>query len=150
MTYAAFTDELEKIAGFRDLWQGFLDLFRSKDQKLNKRIEYQFDPKAGPDKWNKFLKNVKNPDYAKKVMDHPMADEKLKLHTESMHSLAKGDVVNKIKSSRLPGRTYEIRKISGGNLGCMCPDWRFKGSVNPGYECKHIQAHKQGKLKADD
>jgi hypothetical protein len=102
------------------------------------------------DKWDKYLKHVGNPEFAKRVSSHPMADEKLKLHTESMHQLAKGGIVDKIQSSRLPGRTYEIRKISGGALACTCPDWRFKGSVNPGYECKHIQAHKQGKIRAED
>ena len=43
----------------------------------------------------------------------------------------------------------EIREIPEG-LGCTCPDWRFNGSIKPGYKCKHVQAHQAGLVKAVD
>lgn len=149
ITYAAFADELEKIAGLRDLWQRFLDLFRGRESKAKRRSEYFFSPKAGKEKWTKFIRDVRDPAYLKRIKRHPGADETLKLHASSMHDLSRGRTVGKIKSSRLTGRTYEVKKLPGDKLGCTCGDWRFKGSVNPGYECKHIRAFRQGKLKAD-
>ena len=148
VSLTAFQDELEKIAGLGDLWQSFLDVFRSQDKKVQRKVDYQFSPKAGPDKWGKLVKNVRDKKFVDALAKHPDSDEKLVQHAQSMHDLSRGRTVGKIRSSRLPGRSYEIRKIGGG-LGCTCPDWRFKGSINPGYECKHVRAHKQGKVKAD-
>jgi hypothetical protein len=149
VTLAAFSDELEKIAGIKDWWRSFLDLFKSKgqDDKTQRRVDYHFSSKAGPDKWNKFIRNAQDPKFVEQIAKHDQADPKLIQHAKSMHDLMKGTTTGKIKSSRLPGRTYEIHKIPGG-LGCTCPDWRYKGSVTPGYECKHIKAHKAGKVKA--
>lgn len=144
----AFQDELTKIAGIGDIWQSFLDVFRPEDKRVQRKVDYQFSPKAGADKWDKLVKNVHNQKFVDQLAKHPEADETLAQHAQSMHDLAKGKTVGKIKSSRLPGRSYEVKKIGGG-MGCTCPDWRFKGSVNPGYECKHIRAHKLGKVRAD-
>jgi hypothetical protein len=83
----------------------------------------------------------------KALAQHKKADPKLIQHTQSMHALAKGKTVGKIQSSTLSGKTYEVRKIPAG-FACQCNDWRYKGSVTPGYECKHIRAYKAGKLRA--
>lgn len=149
-TVAAFNDELEKIAGWGflgRLWSKFTSLFRpeSRDQK---RVDYHFSPKAGPEKWNKFAKNVRRKGFVDKVVEHPNADSKLIQHAKSMHDMSRGKTVGKIYSSRLPGRSYEIRSTPSG-LACTCPDWRFKSSVSPGRPCKHIKAHLAGKTKAD-
>lgn len=144
---SAFSDELEKIAGLGDLWQRFLDLFRSEDSKIKRRVDYHFSPKASSDKWGKLIRNARNQKFVDALKRHDQADDKLVTHTQSMHDLSRGKPVGKIQSSTLPGRTYEIRKIPGG-LGCQCNDWRFKGSVTPGYECKHIRAYKAGKVRA--
>jgi hypothetical protein len=146
----AFSDELCKIAGLRDAWEGFLDRFRGEDRKAKRRVEYHFSTKAGPDRWDKFVGNVKSPAFARQVMAHPLADEKLVMHTQSMHDLANAPTVGKILSSRLPGKSYEVKELPIGRLGCTCADWRFRGSVNPAYECKHIKAFREGKAKADD
>ena len=149
VTLIAFQDELTKIAGIRDFWQNFLDIFRTKDEKVQRKVNYQFSPKAGPDKWDKLVHNVRDQKFVDALAEHPDADETLVQHAQGMHDLSRGKPVGKILSSRLPGRSYEIKKMGNGRLGCTCPDWRFKGSINPGYECKHIQAYKQGKVKAD-
>jgi hypothetical protein len=149
VTFTAFRDELCKIAGWKDLWNKFTDFFRTQDARVNRRVDYHFSPQAGPDKWNKFIRNVEDPEFVNKIVRHPDADAKLIQHAKSMHDLTQGKTVGVIKSSRLPGKTYEIRKVPGG-LACTCPDWRFKGSINPGYECKHIKAYQEGKKVADD
>lgn len=146
----AFSDELEKIAGWKSLWQRFVDVFRTEDDKTQRRVNLHFDPKTVDTKWDKFLVRVGDPSYYKRFVRHPAVDEKLKLHAESMHNLQRANTLGKIQSSRLPGRSYEIRELPDGTLGCTCPDWRFKGSVNPGYECKHIKAFKRGIPRVED
>jgi hypothetical protein len=152
VSLTAFGDELSKIAGLKEWWRSFLGLFRTKPKepakpKVDKLVDYHFSPKAGDDRWDKFVKNIRSPEFVAGITSHPLADEKLKQHAQSMHEMARGQTVGKIQSSRLPGRSYEIKDTPGG-LACTCPDWRFKGSVNPGYECKHIKAHNAGKVKA--
>lgn len=152
---ASFQDELTKMAGLGELWDKLLNLFpigrlvAKKDPKTKADLlaEYHFSPKAGDDRWDKLSKNVRDPKYVASITKHPMADEKLVQHVKAMHDMSRGATVGKIQSSRLPGRSYEIKEISNG-LACTCPDWRFKGSVNPGYECKHIRAHHAGKARA--
>lgn len=146
VSLSAFEDELEKIAGW-DLWQRFLDVFRTKDDRAQRRVDYHFSPKASSDKWNKLIRNASDPAFVAAIAQHKKSDSKLVQHTKSMHDLAKGKPAGKIQSSTLPGKTYEVRKIPSG-FGCQCNDWRYKGSVSPGYECKHIRAHKAGKLRA--
>ena len=162
VTVNAFYDELTKMAGIGDLWHKLLHFFRSKTgigrmfgkeeepKEKSKAIllaEYHFSPKAGDDKWDKFVKNVRDPKFVEAIASHPQADRKLVQHTKSMYEMSRGPTVGKVKSFRLPGRSYEVKKIPGG-LACTCPDWRFKGSVNPGYECKHIRAYRAGKVEA--
>jgi len=148
VTLNAFSNELQKMAGLGDLWQRVLDVFRTPDEKVNKRVEYHFSSRAGSDRWDKFLKNVPNSDFVDQLAKHPDADPMLVTHARSMHALARAPAVNKIQSEKLPGQTYEVKKLPAGDFGCTCNDWRFKGSTNPGYECKHIRAHHEGRTKA--
>jgi len=147
-TLSAFSDELEKISGIRDLWQKFLDIFRSDDDKIKRRVDYHFSPKASSDKWRKLISNSRDQKFVNALATHPGSDEKLVMHAQSMGELSRGKPVGKIKSSTLPGRTYEIRDLGGGRLGCQCGDWRYRGSVNFGYECKHIKAYRAGNERA--
>lgn len=154
-TLTSFEDELTKIAGIGELWHKLRGLFgqppkgkkEPEKTKTDLMVDYHFSPKAGDDKWDKFVKNVRDPKFVEAIAHHPLSDKKLIQHTRAMHRMARGSTVGKIQSSRLPGRSYEIKKTSDG-LACTCPDWRFKGSVNLGYECKHIRAHHAGKAKA--
>lgn len=149
VVFSAFTDELEKISGFGEgLWQRFLDIFRSGDERVQRRVDYHFSPKASSDKWRKLVTNSRDPKFITALSKHPGADEKLVLHAQSMGALSRGKPVGKIRSSTNPGRTYEIRDLGGERLGCQCGDWRYKGSVSPGYECKHIKAHRAGLERA--
>jgi len=153
MTYpslVAFADELEKTAFLGKLWRGFLSLIGSDEPekaKTKNRVDHLFSPKAGPEKWDKFSQRIKSPEYLRQVTEHPSADPKLVQHATSMHDMTNGQTIGKIRSERLTGRSYEIKKMTDG-LGCTCPDWRYKGSVTPGYECKHVKAFKAGRVKA--
>ena len=152
VTLSAFADELEKISAlsFKGLWSKFTGLFDSPEERKTKsKVDYHFSPRAGLDKWNKFSKNVRDKKFLQRLSQHPDADPKLVQHAKGMHELSRGTTINKIQSSASPGATYEIRKTPTG-FACTCNDWRFKGSVNPGYDCKHIKAHKAGKVKAED
>lgn len=150
VSLGAFADEMEKIAFFGELWRKVVNLVRPSDEaekaKVKNKVDYLFSPKAGPDKWTKFNNRVKSPEYLKQVSEHPDADPQLVQHAKSMHDLANGQVLGKIESETLGGRTYEVRKTESG-MACTCPDWRYKGSVTPGYECKHVRAFKSGKVK---
>lgn len=146
----AFADEMEKAAFLGKLWRGFLSLIKSDDAekaKTKNRVDYLFSEKAGPEKWDKFQQRIGSPEYLKQVIKHPQADPKLIRHATAMHDMTTGQTLQKVYSQRLPGRSYEIKKMTNG-LGCTCPDWRYKGSVTPGYECKHIKAFRAGKSEA--
>lgn len=150
---ASFADELEKTALLGELWRKVVSIFSThpspeRPEKIQLRVDYHFSPKAGDDKWDKLMQHSRSIEFVKKLEEHPDADSKLIMHARSMHDLSHGKTLGKIKSTRLPGRSYEIRKTPGG-MACTCPDWRFVGSVNPGYECKHIRAFKRGKTEAE-
>lgn len=141
-------DELKKEAFFRELWEKAKDFFGGEKRRAKRRADYLFSPKAGPDKWTSLPRNASSAEFVKRVQASPEADDKLKMHVQSLHDLSKGRTVTKVKSKTSPGKTYEVKKLPGGGMGCTCNDWRYKGSVNPGYECKHIRAAKSGLTKA--
>lgn len=148
VSFSAFADEFVKIADLGNLWQRFVRVFRPEDGKTQRRIDYQFSPKAGRDKWDKLVRNSRDQGFVDALSKHPQADEKLKQHAQAMHDLSRGQTVAKIQSGTSAGKSYEVRE-TGAGLACTCPDWRYTGSVNPGYECKHIRAHKLGNVKAN-
>lgn len=144
-TAAAFRDELVKIA---DLVSSLKELWREEfPSKAQQRVDHFFSPKAGGDRWDRLVRWSHSPDFVRELNIHPESDKKLVLHTLSMHQLRRGKPLGKVKSSTTPGKSYEIRELPRG-VGCTCPDWRYRGSVNPGYSCKHIRAHEEGKAKA--
>lgn len=147
MIPSSFQDELTKIAGFSDWWNRFTDLFRSEDSKAKRQVDFHFSPGGGQEKWNKFVKRSANPSFISELRSHKLSDPKTMMHAESMRDLQSSPAAGKIESSTRPGLTFEIKNL-GYRLGCSCEDWRYRASVNPGYDCKHIQAHKLGKTKA--
>lgn len=130
----AFFDELTKIAAEKP---------SDVSSRVWRNVEYQFSEKAGPEKWDKLVQRSSNPNFVDAISRHPNSDEKLIRHVLGMHALAKGQTLTKVRSMTSPGKSYEVRKTSLG-LACTCPDWRFRGSLSPGYECKHIRSSKTG------
>lgn len=147
ISIAAFANELEKSAFLKGLWQRLVTgIFGTDKEKQKQRVDYFYSPRAGPDKWTKFDSNIKSPEFLAQVTTHKNADPKLVQFAHSMHALTNSPTVGKVQSERLSGKTYEIRNTPRG-LACTCPDWRFVGTLKPGYECKHIRAHKKGKAQ---
>jgi len=136
-------DELEKMAGLRDLWGRVTDLFRSPEAAQKRRVASHVDK---PD-WNRFVGFSKSKDFVKTLERSGKADKKTVQHAKSMHDLQHAPIVGKVVSKSDSAKKYEVRQLPGGKLGCTCGDWRYKGSVNPGYECKHIKTLKAGKMK---
>jgi len=137
----AFRKELVKIAGTPDV-------MRAEQAKARRRANYLFSERAGSGKWGTIPRNAASEAYVEAIENHGAADDKLKMHVRSLYNLSKARPVAKIESSGGKGKTYEVRELPNGGYGCTCNDWRFRGSVTPGYECKHIRAHKQGMIKA--
>ena len=81
--FRSFADELVKIAAV------------PRERKVERRVDYLFSAKAGPDRWNKFIKHIRSPDYAEKVVDRT-TDPKLVRHAQSMHGLSRGKTLGKI------------------------------------------------------
>ena len=145
---SAFEDEMTKIAGFRELWRRFADFLRPQDERIKRRVGYFFSPKVGRERWDYMPRYAREQEFVDAVMMNPLADDKLKMHVQSLHDLSHAKPVGRITSSTEPGKAYEIRKLPDGSLGCLCDDWRYKGSVTSGYECKHIQAYRAGMSRA--
>jgi len=145
--FTAFATELIKLSG-QGAWKRFVNLFGEEGDKTRRRVEYHFSPKAGNDRWDKLLKNVRSQDFVDMLASHPDADKRLKAHAQSLHDLSRGPVIGKIRSEVLPGRSYEVRELPNGELGCTCNDWRFRGTLEPGYICKHIKALYSGQVQA--
>lgn len=128
----------------REPWLQITDFFR-REPKKQRTIAAQFLASEDKDKWQKLLPQVQNPEFVRQLGKIKGVDPDLVLHAQSLHVLNKSPVKANIKGST--GKVYDVKKLPGGTLGCTCNDWRYKGSINPGYECKHIRAYKDGKVK---
>jgi hypothetical protein len=148
VSLTAFEDEMAKIAGLRELWRRITEFFRPREDRIQRRVDYFFSPKAGKDKWTKLPSQASDPKFVAAFTSNPLADPKLKMHVDSLFALSKGKPVAKIKSTSSPGKTYEIRKLSDGSLGCQCNDWKYRGTVTSGYECRHIHEYLSSEPRA--
>lgn len=139
--------ETVKTAFFGGFVDYVSDLFRPEARRARAQVQEHHKSKD-PQKWNDFVENAaRSPAFLSAIEKSKKIPEKDVLHAQSMAGLAHGKVVGEIDSSMRSGDKYQIKELPGGQLGCTCGDWRYKGSVNPGYECKHIKAHKKGLSK---
>lgn len=134
-TLRGFYDEMAKIAAISSA-------------SAKRRANYLFSPRASKERWRTVPRNAASEDYVTAIEASDKADDKLKKHVRSMFLLSHGRTVAKVPSSKGGGKTYEVKDLGNGEYGCTCPDWRYRGSVTPGYECKHIRGVKAGKSKA--
>lgn len=140
----AFCDELAKIAGITALWDTFKDFFSPESKKAKFEIAEHFKS-TDSKKWDRFINNAaKSQEFIDQLKKSKKSDEKLVLHAVNMGALKKAPISGEVESQTQSGTKYQVKKLPTGYYGCTCNDWRYKGSVNPGYECKHIKAHKSG------
>lgn len=140
MLFYSFVNEMLKLAGASD---GLID----RHKKTHGRVDYLFSERAGKEKWHSLPTYATDPRYVSSMLDDDRADSKLKMHVRQLYNLAKGTPVGKVNSSKLEGKTYEVRDIGNDQYGCTCNDWRYVGTVTPGHKCKHIREYLSGKGK---
>jgi hypothetical protein len=142
----ALGDELVKIATRPELLERLRDLLPAA-QRAKQEVREHAGSKD-PKKWDVFVQRaVDSPEFIRQLERSKRVAPKDVQHAKSMRDLHFGPVLGKVGSSSQSGKEYEIRQLPGGRHGCTCSDWRFRGSTNPGYECRHIQAFKEGKTK---
>lgn len=89
--------------------------------------------------WKLFEKNLKTKAFQKAIYEHPEADEKLKRYVKNYGAYVNSkDEVGKI-SSRTDFKTYTIKKLPDGRLGCNCKDWQYAKSPKESGDCFHIE-----------
>lgn len=99
---------------------------------------------AQPD-WNSFTKNLRSQPFRDAVMRMAQSDEKLRKYVKNFGAYVSGkDVIAELKSKD-SGRTYRIKDLHNGRMGCNCRDWQFTHSVKGG-DCKHIKSLKASNL----
>lgn len=134
----------KKLAASREVWRGIGDFFRREPSK-QRRLASDFLASDNPDKWQGFLSKIENPEFVRQLGRAKGADPKIVEHAQNLHALKKAKIEANILGSS--NKTYDVKKLPNGKYGCTCRDWHFRGSTNPGYECKHIKAFKAGKEK---
>lgn len=86
--------------------------------------------------WHAFEKNLKLKTFQQVVAGHPQADEKLKKYVDNYG----GYLLSKKTTARVmgdSGKTYVVKELPGGRMGCNCGNWQYRRSVDGG-DCKHI------------
>jgi hypothetical protein len=147
-------DSILKEAGFFDDIKSKLTGFlQSREKKrASSRVGAYFDSKDKD--WDRVVSNSSRKSFVKELAGDARADDKLKMHVDSMNRLKTGKVLSTVsgtegsRTARRDGsQSYKIVKLRGSNrLGCTCRDWRFKKSVAAQGEqadCKHIREFKQ-------
>lgn len=86
--------------------------------------------------WKQFEKNLKLKSFQQVVAGHPQADAKLKTYVDNFggYLLSKKVTAKVVGDS---GKTYTVKELPGGRLGCSCKNWQYRRSVDGG-DCKHI------------
>ena len=131
--------EPEEPGLLRRLGHFFTKTFYGKKMKGYQKDLDSLHEEESKEKWDNFADKAKDKSFVQAVKNDPRSNEKLKTHVESLNKLHNGKQVASISGSK--GKSYQVIKMSDGNYGCSCNDWRYKGSVNPGYKCKHIKEY---------
>lgn len=98
--------------------------------------------------WKTFEKNLKLKSFQQVVAGHPQADAKLKTYVENFGGyLLSKNVAAKVTGDS--GKTYTVKELPGGRLGCNCGNWQYRRSVDGG-DCKHIRSIVGDGMKKSD
>jgi hypothetical protein len=127
----SFTDEMRKIAFVAN--------------KPTEKADAHFIEEVKD--WGVFEKNLKAKGFQKAVLGHPEADAKLKRYVKNFGGyLNSKDILGKV-SSRTGFKSYTIKKLPNGRLGCNCKDWQYAHSTRNS-DCWHVAEFKtHGKEK---
>ena len=117
----------------------FTKAFYGKNMKEHQKNIDSLHKEESKEKWDSFADKTKDKSFVQAVQNDPRSDDKLKMHAERLNQLHNGKPVSTVTGSR--GKSYTVILLPSGDFGCTCNDWRYKGSVNPGYQCKHIREH---------
>jgi len=140
-------DELEKEAFLGQIWDRVVDWFRPEARAAKGHVSAHYES-TNPGRWDQFVTRAANsPEFIKQLQRSNKASDKDVLHAINMAGLQKGPTLGQVESTSSPGVQYQIKKLPSGDFACTCKDWRYKGSVRPGYQCKHIDAHREGLTK---
>ena len=118
----------------------FTKAFYGKKMKDHQKSIDSLHEEESKEKWDSFADKTKDSSFVRAVKNDPRSDNKLKMHADRLNKLHNGTELASIRGSK--GRAYSVIKLSDGTFGCTCNDWRYKGSVNPSYSCKHIKEYK--------
>lgn len=124
---------------FQRLGHFFTKAFYGKDMKKHQKTIDSLHKEESKQKWDDFADKAKDKDFVKAVKNDPRSDDKLKLHTERLHQHHNSKQLAVVSGNK--GKTYAVTRLPSGDFGCSCNDWRYKGSVTPGYRCKHIKEY---------
>lgn len=95
--------------------------------------------------WKSFEKSLGSKQFRAAVVAAEQSDPKLKKYVQNFGGFkASKDVIGKVKGSS--GKTYQVKRLASGRLGCSCKDWQFIHSVKGG-DCKHIKQLRGQKVK---
>jgi hypothetical protein len=95
--------------------------------------------------WKAFEKNLRNGKFREAVLKAEQSDPVLKRYVKNFGGYkASKDEVARI-TSKDSGKTYVVKDLHTGRLGCNCGDWQYKHSAHGG-DCKHIKSVKQSKM----
>lgn len=128
---------LERLGHF------FTKTFYSKNMKDHQKAIDNLHNEESKSNWDSFADKTKDTSFVKAVKNDPRSNEKLKMHADSLNKLHNGKVVGSVEGTK--SKSYSIINLGDGRYGCTCNDWRYKGSVNPGYKCKHIITYLRNK-----
>lgn len=122
----AFIEEFIKIAGAAE------------------RAAEKVDAHLQKPDWKAFQKALGSKSFQDAVLKNSKSDEKLKLYAKNVGDYALSKEVVGKEPSRTSKKSYSIRKLPSGRLGCGCNDWRYVHSIKD-TDCDHIKALKAKK-----
>lgn len=87
--------------------------------------------------WSMFENLLNSKGFQKEVVKHELSDDKLKKYVQNYGAyLTAKKVVGKVPSTT-SSKSYDIKQLPDGRLGCGCKDWQYRHSW-AGTNCKHI------------
>ena len=103
---------------------------------------------AGVTDWDRLTTRSRAKGFVDAVEQNPFADKELRKYVRAMHLLQTSPTTATVPSLT-SGKSYRLRKLPSGRIGCTCADWRYKKS-HKGGDCKHVRAYKAMEKTAAD